>query len=178
MNKQITLLRFIVVSLAFLILGCAGPSRFSSYQIRKGEEDNLRKVKSIFLRQFNCQDTIISKAVRNLIIQDFLATNIKISNDSTADSKIDITITLSSDFAGGGSAVATHSIGSASFSNSGGGYISGITAQIIQADNVLASVSVSQSRTTSGIPDPPEVIAERIAAKIVCIYTEKDCPDY
>jgi hypothetical protein len=80
--------------------------------------------------------------------------------------------------AGGGNAIATRGIGSASFTNSAGGYVSGITAQIIRSENIIASVTVSQSRTNSGIPDPPERIADDLANRIVCVFTRGWCDYY
>jgi hypothetical protein len=110
-----------------------------------------------------------------LVIAKFLPTDIKISTDTATEIKVDVTITLSADFASGGNAVATRSIGSAAFSSSGGGYVSGITAQLVRNDNVLASVNVSQSRNNSGIPDPAEVIAGRLGDKLVCLLTSSYC---
>jgi hypothetical protein len=168
---------YILLASMLAILGCAStePSRFLNIEIKKGEEAQLRSTKALFLRQFICQDTIISRAIKNLVIAKFLPTDIKISNDSATEVKVDVTITSSADFAGGGNAVATGSIGSSAFSSSGGGYVSGITAQLVKNGNVLASVNVSQSRNNSGIPDPPEVLAGSLGDKLVCLLTDGHC---
>jgi hypothetical protein len=169
---------FALVILSFLI-ECGGPIRNFSYQIRPDSKAKLKEIKTIRLRTITCKDTMISKSIRNLIVQEFLPSDIKLSDDSITDANIDLTITLVSDMAGGGDVIATQGFAGGSFSNSSGSYVSGINAQIFIQKDIIASATVSQSRTDSGVPDPPEEIARIMGLKLICILKSGvDCEYY
>ena len=155
--------------LALLVVNCAGPTRNISYQIRSGTQDKLKSIKTIYFGQITCQDTIFSKAIKNVIIQELLSTDIRVLQDSLADAKIELTATMISDMAMGGASSATRTLGVSSFSGSAGGYISGITAQIIKSGEILASITADQTRNSSGNPDPPEEITLELADKLICV---------
>lgn len=118
------------IFLVTTLINCAGPARNASYTIRPGSFERLQSVKSLYLGNINCQDTLVSKAIRNLFVQEFLRTDVIITKDSITDAEIEFTVTTTSDASVGGNSVATKSIGTSSFSGSGGSYVSGITAQI------------------------------------------------
>lgn len=164
--------KVVVVIVGLLLVGCGGPNRNFSYQIKDGAKSSLLKAHSAKINSIICQDSIIARTVKNLIAQEFLTTKIILTDTGVVDVLIDLTVTLTSDQAGGGSAMAYHGSAGASFSNSSGSYISGINAQLMQANSLLASLTVSQSRTEKGIPDAPEEISLQIAKKIVCVLTD------
>ena len=51
-------------------------------------------------------------------------------------------------------------------SGTAGSYVSGITAQLIKGDEIIAAASETQVRTDFRIPDPPEVMARKIGKEI------------
>ena len=167
-------LKFLLtITMLVFCISCAGPIRQTNFQTRPGADEKLKQIKTICFGQITCQDTIIAKAVKNAIIQELLASDIKLTDNTETDAKIELTITSASDFAMGGMSTASRSYGVSSFSGSSGDYISGITAQIIKDGEILTSVTVTQLRTASGLPESPIDLSFKLARNLLYILQGK-----
>ncbi|MEW6067716.1 MAG: hypothetical protein AB1610_05460 [Nitrospirota bacterium] len=142
----------IIPSLLFLILILSGCATTSTSHIQQGKESELKEITTVAVGQFQSSDEAISQAVRNTIIEMLLPSGVRIiNNKASADVVIEGSITFSHD--------ATAAIA--------GSYVSGITAQLIRGDEIIAAASETQGRSAwIPYPDPPEVMARKIGKKI------------
>ncbi len=135
--------------LIVFLSGCGGRTTGTSH-IQQGKETELKRVSAVVVAKFQSSNELVSQAVQNIIIEMLLPSGIRIVNDkASADAVIRGTITFSHDAV-----------------SSGGGYVSGITAHIIKANEIIAAASETQMRTEYWIPDPPEVMARKVGKKI------------
>ncbi len=158
--------------IALLLVFAAGCATTSSVGIKKGMEGELRKIKTVRLEKFESngqQLTII--AIRNSIIESFLSSNVGVIEEGEADAIIKGTITLTADSVSGASGAITSSFGMAASLSSSGGYVSGITAQVVKGGEIIASATVTQVRTSDWIPDPAEIMGKKVGRQLVRIMT-------
>ncbi|MCX5779041.1 MAG: hypothetical protein NTU66_07500 [Elusimicrobia bacterium] len=142
----------------------------STHNIKPGMEAELKNIKSISLRLFKSNDETISEAVRNTIVETLLPTDIKVVNENnTPDAIVQGSISFTYDSVASGFAHSGKTSGSAYGSGTSGGYVSGITAQIVVNNEIVAAASETQTRTDLWIPDPAEVMARKIGDKLVKI---------
>ena len=129
--------------LIFLLSGCAETTITGTSHIQKGIEPKLKQVTTVFVAQFQSSDEVVAQAVRNVIIEMLLPSGVRIvNNKADADVVIQGTITFSYDF------------------------VSGITAQLIIGDEIIAAASEAQQDPKMHHPLPPEVMGREIGKKI------------
>jgi hypothetical protein len=159
----------LILLCSLFYLGCAAyqAETIVTGSVRSGRESDIKQIKAVSFGEINCPDSLTGKAIKNLIVQELLNTNISVLSDTDfANTKINITATIVSDAANGGGSFANNYETKSSFAGSTGTYVAGITAQIIQENSVWASITVSQKRTPKGMPSPVEELSHILAVKI------------
>lgn len=168
MSKKLIMFALVAVFAA----GCAGMNATtSSAYIKKGSKKEFRKIKTVKLESFESNGPpLATTAIRNSIVGSFLPSGITIVEEGEADAVIKGTITFTADSLSSSSGAITSSFGATSSLSSAGGYVSGITAQVVRG-GVIASVMVTQVRMPRWIPDPAEVMGMKVGKKLVRIMT-------
>ncbi len=153
---EITKTMLTVIFLIFMTVGC---TTTSTIQTDTNNLQKLKGVKTAAISEFKCSDPVVARNIRNTIIEVLLTQYSVIIGDE-ADVIIIGTITLSND------QIPSKSMFESASPKSVDSYVSEINVQIIKNKRTMTSATVTQVRTDSWTPDPPEVIAGKMATKI------------
>jgi len=143
--------------------------------VKKGKQDEIASIKSIKVTLFKSEDQAIALATQNSIIELLLSSDIRVVSEGNADAimKGVITFTVDSQVSGGLYGSAQSGTTTGVYGGGSGRYVSGISAQIVKGNEIIASATVTQARTDLWIPDPVEVMARKLGKKIKSLFAKK-----